>query len=66
MSIAITLLWLLGIAFLAILWMGFAASIIEIGYGILVRRGVAARFDGARERTFSTPGSTRSRGGACS
>lgn len=49
MSIVVTLLWFLGIAFLVILWMSFAASIIEIGYGILGRRGLAARSEGARE-----------------
>lgn len=34
MSTPITVLWLLGIAFLAILWMGFLASLFQMGLGL--------------------------------
>ncbi len=53
MSILVTVLWILGLSFLAILWLGFAASVYEMFFGIVGRREEAEQREGGPVRPWA-------------
>lgn len=47
MSVVVMALWILGLAFLAVLWVAFAASLFEMFYGVVERREATPEAEGA-------------------